>query len=87
MSEGLFANGCAHGIHLPDDLCLVEIVDRDGRAVPPGQPGQRILVTNLYNPALPLIRFEVTDEVRVLPGAVPLRFGAPADRRSARPPR
>ena len=27
---------------------------------------QRVHVTNLYNHALPLIRFEVTDEVRVL---------------------
>ena len=78
---------CAHGIHLPDDLCLVEIVDRDGRAVPPGQPGERILVTNLYNPALPLIRFEVTDEVAGHPRAVPVRFGASTHRRSARPPR
>ncbi len=85
MSEGLFAGGCAHGIHLPDDLCLVEIVDRDGRAVPPGQLGQRILVTNLYNPALPLIRFEVTDEVQVVPGPCPCgsvlrRIGDPQGR-------
>ena len=85
MSEGVFAGGCAHGIHLPDDLCLVEIVDRDGRAVPPGQLGQRILVTNLYNPALPLIRFEVTDEVQVVPGPCPCgsvlrRIGDPQGR-------
>jgi phenylacetate-coenzyme A ligase PaaK-like adenylate-forming protein len=71
MSEGLFANGCTHGLHVPDDLCLVENVARDGQAVPPGQPGERILVTNLYNPALPLIRYEVTDEVRVIPGPCP----------------
>jgi len=71
MSEGVFAHGCAHGTHLPDDLCLVEIVDSDGRAAPPGQLGQRILVTNLYNPVLPLIRYEVTDEVRVDPEPCP----------------
>lgn len=71
MSEGLFAGACAHGLHLPDDLCLVEIVDRDGRAVPPGPSGQRLLITNLYNPVLPLIRLEVTDELRVLPGPCP----------------
>jgi phenylacetate-coenzyme A ligase PaaK-like adenylate-forming protein len=29
-------------------------------------PSQRVYVTNLYNHALPLIRFEVTDEVTVL---------------------
>ncbi len=71
MSEGVFAGACGHGIHLPDDLCLIEIVDGRGRAVSPGQPGERILVTNLYNPTLPLIRFEVTDEVAVVPGSCP----------------
>ena len=85
MSEGVFAGACAHGIHLPDDLCLVEIVDGSGRAVPPGQLGERILVTNLYNPALPLIRFEVTDEVAVVPGSCPCgsvlrRIGDPQGR-------
>ncbi len=85
MSEGVFAGACAHGLHLPDDLCLIEIVDRDGRAVPPGQQGERILVTNLYNPALPLIRFEVTDELVVVPGSCPCgsalrRIGDPQGR-------
>jgi len=71
MSEGLFAGACAHGLHLPDDLCLVEVVDSRGRATSPGQPGERVLVTNLYNPALPLIRYEVTDEVTIVPGSCP----------------
>jgi phenylacetate-CoA ligase len=31
MSEGLFAGCCPHGIHLPDDLCLIEPVDAAGR--------------------------------------------------------
>ncbi len=85
MSEGMFAGACGHGVHLPDDLCLIEIVDDTGRAVSPGQPGQRILVTNLYNQALPLIRFEVTDEVAVVPGSCPCgsklrRIGDPQGR-------
>ncbi len=85
MSEGLFTGVCPHGIHLPDDLCVVEIVDHDGRAVPPGQLGQRILVTNLYNPTLPLIRFEVSDELRLVPepcpcGSVLRRIGDPQGR-------
>jgi phenylacetate-coenzyme A ligase PaaK-like adenylate-forming protein len=71
MSEGMFTGACAHGVHLPDDLCLVEIVDGDGRPAPPGHVGERILVTNLYNPTLPLIRFEVTDQVGIAPGACP----------------
>jgi phenylacetate-CoA ligase len=63
MSEGLFAGSCAFGIHLPDDLCLIERVDARGRPAAPGSPSQRIYLTNLYNHALPLIRFEVTDEL------------------------
>jgi phenylacetate-CoA ligase len=63
MSEGLFAGCCAYGIHLPDDLCLIEPVDARGRPAAPGSPSQRIYVTNLYNHALPLLRFEVTDEL------------------------
>ena len=66
MSEGVFTGFCGHGTHLPDDLCVFEAVGNDGRPVPPGMPSQRVYVTNLYNHALPLIRFEVTDEVTVL---------------------
>jgi phenylacetate-coenzyme A ligase PaaK-like adenylate-forming protein len=66
MSEGVFTGFCGHGTHLPDDLCVFEAVGDDGRPVPPGMPSQRVYVTNLYNHALPLIRFEVTDEVTVL---------------------
>jgi len=66
MSEGVFAGFCGHGTHLPDDLCVFEPVGTDGRPVPPGMPSERVYVTNLYNHALPLIRFEVTDEVTVL---------------------
>jgi phenylacetate-coenzyme A ligase PaaK-like adenylate-forming protein len=66
MSEGIFAGFCGHGSHLPDDLCLFEPVGPDGRPAGPGVASHRVYVTSLYNHALPLIRFEVTDEVRVL---------------------
>jgi phenylacetate-CoA ligase len=65
-SEGVFSGFCGHGSHLPDDLCLFEPAGADGRPVPPGVASQRVYVTNLYNHALPLIRFEVTDEVQIL---------------------
>ena len=68
MSEGVFAGFCGHASHLPDDLCLFEPVDQAGRPVPDGVPSQRVYVTNLYNLALPLIRFEITDEVIVVGG-------------------
>lgn len=59
------------GLHLNDDLVIVEPVDGDGRPVPPGQQSAKVYVTNLYNTLLPLIRFEVTDEVTVHGGACP----------------
>jgi phenylacetate-coenzyme A ligase PaaK-like adenylate-forming protein len=66
MSEGIFSGFCGRGIHLPDDLCYLEAVDREGRPTPVGTASHRILVTNLYNTVLPLIRFEITDEVTVV---------------------
>lgn len=60
--------GCGHGpwMHLSDDLIIVEPVDEEGRAVPPGVRSAKVLLTVLYNHALPLIRYEVSDEVTVL---------------------
>lgn len=68
MSEGVYAIPCAHdaGMHLPDDIAIVEPVDEDGRPVPPGVESAKILVTNLYNTVQPLIRYEVTDRVVLL---------------------
>ena len=71
MSEGIFTGCCGHGIHLPDDLCIFEPVDADGRPVGPGALSHRVLVTNLYNHTQPLIRYEVTDQVTLINGTCP----------------
>jgi len=68
MSEGVVSGSCGHASHLPDDLCIIEAVDADGNDVAPGEPSSRLLVTTLYNPVLPLIRYEVTDEVTIRSG-------------------
>jgi phenylacetate-coenzyme A ligase PaaK-like adenylate-forming protein len=52
--------------HLSDDLLIIEAVDESFRPVPPGERSAKILLTNLYNTTLPLIRYEITDEVTVL---------------------
>jgi len=54
------------GMHLPDDLVIVEPVDEAGRPVPPGTRSDKIYLTAISNPLLPLIRFELTDQVTVL---------------------
>ncbi|HVM11960.1 MAG TPA: hypothetical protein VM638_05740, partial [Actinomycetota bacterium] len=66
---GAMGIGCGRGdaLHLSDDLLIVEPVDRHGNPVPPGEAAAKIYVTNLFNTALPLIRYEMSDEVTLLP--------------------
>jgi phenylacetate-CoA ligase len=82
-TEGLWGSECEHhqGIHLFEDTTLIENVDRDGHPVPAGQPGARLLVTNLYNLVQPLLRLEVTDLVTLDPD--PCRCGRTLVRASA----
>ncbi|NKB71305.1 MAG: phenylacetate--CoA ligase family protein [Candidatus Latescibacteria bacterium] len=72
-SEGAGAASCeeGQGMHLNDDLVIVEPVDVAGQLVPPGVASAKIYLTNLYNHALPLIRYELTDEVTLLEGPCP----------------
>ena len=65
---GPMAIGCwrGPGMHLCDDLVIVEPVDERGRPVPPGVLSDKVYVTAISNPTLPLIRFELTDQVQVL---------------------
>jgi phenylacetate-coenzyme A ligase PaaK-like adenylate-forming protein len=64
-TEGLWGAECERheGPHLFEEDVIVENVDEDGRAVPDGAPGARLLVTNLANRVQPLIRLEVSDAV------------------------
>jgi phenylacetate-coenzyme A ligase PaaK-like adenylate-forming protein len=60
---GLIGTECdaVTGLHLSEDMLVYEVVDHDGRRVPDGMAGTRILVTTLFNRALPLIRYEISD--------------------------
>lgn len=59
---GNIAQECEHhdGLHVFVDRVLLEIVDENGKACPPGRPG-RILVTDLDNYGSPMIRYEIGD--------------------------
>src|SRR5262249_10503556 len=63
-TEGLMGGSCSagRGIHLSDDLCIIEPVDAQGNPVLPGERAAKVYVTNLYNLTQPLIRYELTDE-------------------------
>ena len=77
---GGIAAECAHhrGMHLFEDLVIPEVVDDQYRPVPPGQPGDRLLVTVLFSRTLPLIRYEMTDRVTLAteecPDGLPFRL-------------
>ena len=72
-TEGLFGFECERhdGIHLFDDASIVENVDEDGKPVPPGTPGARVLVTNLHNRVQPIIRLAVADVMTMHPEPCP----------------
>jgi phenylacetate-CoA ligase len=57
--------------HLSEDLVIVEPVSEDGRPVAPGERSAKVYLTNLFNRALPLIRYEITDEVTILTDPCP----------------
>ncbi len=64
-SEGLVgvSDDGEEAITLADDLAIVELVDAAGNPVPDGEPSDRILVTTLFNPVMPLIRYEMNDRM------------------------
>jgi phenylacetate-coenzyme A ligase PaaK-like adenylate-forming protein len=53
---------------------VFEFVDANNRPVAPGCRAAKILVTNVVNKMLPLIRYEITDEVTLLEGPNPGRW-------------
>ncbi len=58
------------GLHIAAEDMVVEIVDDDGMPVTQGQPG-RVLVTNLHNYGMPLIRYDIGDTGTLLAETCP----------------
>jgi phenylacetate-CoA ligase len=58
---GFIAHQCpAGGMHLTHEDIIVEIMDTEGRALPPGKPGE-IVVTHLATRDFPFIRYRTGD--------------------------
>jgi phenylacetate-CoA ligase len=53
------------GMHLYEDLVIFEVVDKNNQPVPPGVYGEKMLITVLFNRTQPLIRYELSDSVRL----------------------
>lgn len=52
------------GLHVLMDQYLIEVVDAEGQAVPDGQLGQ-LVITDLQNWTMPLLRYRIGDLARV----------------------
>jgi phenylacetate-coenzyme A ligase PaaK-like adenylate-forming protein len=59
------------GLHVNEDLVVLEVVDARDRPVPPGMPGYKVLLTSLVGRTLPLIRYELADTITLAPGPDP----------------
>jgi phenylacetate-coenzyme A ligase PaaK-like adenylate-forming protein len=68
---GCLAASCGQndGLHISEDLLIVESVDEANRPVPAGEMGAKTLVTVLSNRTLPLIRYELSDRITLEPTA------------------
>lgn len=70
---------CAYGwLHSNADWLLLEPVDAAYQPVPPGQPSNSVLLTNLANHIQPLIRYDLGDSITVRPDPCPCGSPLPA---------
>jgi phenylacetate-coenzyme A ligase PaaK-like adenylate-forming protein len=64
-TESLYAGDCGHhqGMHVFEDLGLMEVVDQHGDPVPDGVVGAKLLVTSFIKRTQPVLRYEISDMV------------------------
>jgi phenylacetate-coenzyme A ligase PaaK-like adenylate-forming protein len=63
---GLAAETSDHnGMYVYEDNVIFEVVDEQNRPVPPGTYGDKVLITTLFSRTQPLIRYELSDSVRL----------------------
>jgi phenylacetate-coenzyme A ligase PaaK-like adenylate-forming protein len=71
----ILASGPGGGLCIREDEVLLEVVNRENCPLPPGTPGEKVLMTNLVNRTQPLIRYELEDSVELADGFA--RDGSP----------
>lgn len=66
---GVAATGCGRGagLHVCEDEVVLERVDANGAPVAPHEPAAHTVATGLANRSFPFIRYDLGDEVNVLP--------------------
>ena len=67
---------CAHGaMHANTDWAILEPVDENFKAVPPGETAFTTLLTNLVNTVQPLVRYDLGDQISI--STTPCACGSP----------
>ena len=67
-TEGPIAISCKYGqLHINEDLVLIETLNNDGTITSPGQPCQKLIVTDLHKKSQPIIRYELNDIITISP--------------------
>ncbi len=64
-TEGIYAGDCEHhqGMHMFEDLGLMDVVDEHDDPVPDGVAGMKLLVTSFIKRTQPVLRYEISDMV------------------------
>lgn len=65
-SEGIIGMNCranSEQMHLNEDACIVEPLDEWNNPINKGVKSSKLYLTNLYNYTLPLIRYEMSDQL------------------------
>jgi putative adenylate-forming enzyme len=65
-SEGCYALTCRQGnLHINEDMVFFELLDDRGLATKDGEPGHKLLVTDLHKKSQPIIRYELNDIITI----------------------
>lgn len=67
-SEGSIAIACKKGsLHINEDLVAVQLYTEDGSTPKPGEPCQKMVITDLHKTSQPIIRYELNDLITISP--------------------
>ena len=72
-TESLYAGDCSHhqGMHVFEDLGLLEVVDQHGDPASEGVAGEKLLATSFLKRTQPVLRYEISDIVALTTAPCP----------------
>jgi putative adenylate-forming enzyme len=65
-TEGPIGISCKSGsLHVNEDLVAIQTLDGNGVPVAPGEPCEKLIITDLHKKSLPIIRYELNDIITI----------------------